>query len=90
MDEGLVVNIDYPLTFLEFYETLLICIFMVLELEMKKEQRILMEQLPPIVSVVSVAPSKSRSAKTVESDKKVAKKGKKEDKEKTKKKKKKA
>lgn len=31
-------------------ETLPICVFMLLELEMQKEQRILMDQLPPVVA----------------------------------------
>ncbi|EFA03382.1 radial spoke head 10 homolog B [Tribolium castaneum] len=68
MDDNLVVNVDYPLTFLEFYETLLTCIFMVLELELKKEQKILSQSITPAPSVPS-----SPKVKTVESKKKLPK-----------------
>lgn len=72
MSENLVVNVDYPLTFLEFYETLLTCIFMVLELEMKKEQKILSESITPVATIQSIT-STPKVVKTNESKKKIQK-----------------
>ncbi|XP_068903322.1 radial spoke head 10 homolog B-like isoform X2 [Tenebrio molitor] len=83
VQEDRIVNMDYPLTFLEFYQTVLTCIFTVLELEMKKEHKILWQSVPTPVTETS-ASSKPRtplkkvpSQNVVKVEKKAAKKKKK-------------
>lgn len=39
-EDGVIVNMNYPLTFLEFFETILGLIFRALELEFKNEEKI--------------------------------------------------
>lgn len=60
---GVIINIEYPLTFLEFYDSMLKCGLAVIELKKKNEERLRKEALRKSMESIKSGSNKSSTNK---------------------------